>query len=196
MQSGADNTIEDIIDFTTDPRWFSTHPGEWEVLKINEKYKIYTHAPHPVLNTISGKIVKESKRENGDLYISFGKGYMTKFKVLTQQWPDKCFNRRRYRRNAEYEMVDQLPESAIEIKKWNEWNFENLYYYQDDFFQFMGSSRGYRKLHRCFDKDNRNAHINVIDSSNCPRAISCLAFKTKYLANLHSSSSETSPVSS
>jgi hypothetical protein len=75
MQSGASSTNKDIIDFTTDPRWFSTHPGEWETLKANEKYKIYTHSPHPILNTVSGKILKDAKRGNGGICTNFGNGF-------------------------------------------------------------------------------------------------------------------------
>jgi hypothetical protein len=185
MQSGASFSNEDIIDFAADPRWFSTHPGEWETLKANEKYKIYTHSPHPILNTISGKILKETKRGNGGICISFGNGYISKVKILIQQWPEKCFTRPQYRRNAAYEIADELPEGATEVKTWNGWNFENLYFCNDDFYQFVG--QGYRKLHKCLGRDKRNEHINVIDSSNCPRAISYFTFKAKYLTDLYSS---------
>ena len=153
----------------------SVETGMWEDLKEHDDYEIYSEFPYQIRKKTTGKILKETLKDNGYLMVSLnGKKYY-KHRLIATQWiendepglkfqidhknhvrTDNRIENLRWvppsencqnRSINDASFVDELPESAITVDRYGKHeNLNDLYYCDDVFYVYTGIN--YRMLNK------------------------------------------------
>ena len=171
--------------------------------------KINTRAPHYIRKKSTCKILSETPDKDGYLTVHLTNKQFKKHRVVASQWLDNPDglpqvdhkngtkndnslenlrwvsasenNRNRHSHSGiEYEYIDEIPEEAIVVKSYGNHQFEDLYFYEDDFYVYNGIS--YRKLYR-IELKNGLLIVNVRTSENKKTKIYYSKFKALYNHN-------------
>lgn len=148
--------------------------AKWLKLKIDNNYQILNYYPYPIKRIKDGKIMKDIKRKSSEyINIKIGdKEYRKHFLIASQfisnpknleivdhinhkpndnhisnlRWVTYSENNmnKKSHLNFQYEFFDQLPQNSIQIKNYEKYQFNNLYYCNKEFYVYNGIK--YRKL--------------------------------------------------
>ena len=181
--------------------------GNWETLKVDGNYEINTLPPHRIRKISTGRILAESPDKDGYRIVHLGGGKQyKKHRAVAEQWIDNPEglpqvdhknglkddnsignlrwvsasenNRNRHSHSGiEYEYKDEIPEDAIVVKSYGKHQFEDLYFYEDDFYVYNGLS--YRKLYR-IELKSGSIIVNARTTENKKIKIYYSKFKSLY----------------
>ena len=178
--------------------------GEWEVLKENENYEIFNKFPFTIRRKGCDKPIAESIHKSTGYYRCNldGKVYYKHRLIATQFIPNP--NNHKYvdhinhnrlnnnlnnlrwvshlqnmnnKKNQQYlQTINKT--KAIEVKTYNSWQFEDLWFFNDNFVRYNGIN--YSILSKWYDKREKLYRTAVYDISGKQRTIRFPKFKHEY----------------
>ena len=180
--------------------------GEWEVLKENEDYEIFNKFPFPIRRKGSDKLITESIHKASGYYRCSlnGKVYKkhrlialqfipnpnpTKFKfvdhisrnrtdnrITNLRWVSRLQNNNNCSHQQFLQTIDK--KIAIEVKNFNTWQFEDLWFFNDQFVRYNGIN--YTILNKWYNKTRDVYQTVVSDISGKKRTIYFNKFKREF----------------
>ena len=180
----------------------------WQTLKEHDDYEINTVYPHDIRKKLNHKIIKEYTEPNGYIRLNLnGKKYYKHRLIASQFIPndnnehktqvdhinhnrsDNCIDNLRWCTPSEnnknkssyknhFEFVDELPEDAVNIEYYGQYQFDNLYYYDNTFYIHNGIK--YRKLNILKPANNESYFVIANDVDNKQVRIYYTTFKKMY----------------
>ena len=180
--------------------------GEWEVLKENENYEIFNKFPFAIRKKGSNKLIKESIHKRIKYYCCYlnRKMYLkhrlialqfipnpnpTKFRFVDHisrnrtdnrlenlRWVSCLQNNNNCSNQQFLQTIDK--KIAIEVKTFNSWQFEDLWFIDDQFVRFNGIN--YSVLNKYYYKKRAVYQTIVYDASGKQRTIRFNNFKREY----------------
>ena len=156
-----------------------TESGDWEELKVDNDYEIFSEFPYAIRRKGSDKLISEHSGKDGYLIIALNGRCFKKHRAIAIQWipnPDNLpqvdhknkiksdyhldnlrwvtksenAKNRLGNKGVKYEYVDDLPNESIEVTHYGTHEFENLWFHGDEFYLWNGLQ--FRKLHRILNK--------------------------------------------
>ena len=180
--------------------------GQWETLKENNDYEIFNREPFPIRKKGSDKPVSEYIEKSTGYYRCAlnGKKYYkhrlialqfipnpnpTKFKYVDHvnhirtdnrisnlRWVSRLYNNNNRSDQQFLQSIDKT--KAVEVKNFNSWQFEDLWFFNDSFVRFNGLN--YTVLNKWYDKKYDVYRTLVCDITGKCRAILFNKFKHEY----------------
>ena len=177
--------------------------SHWEVLIDHDDYEINTEYPHQIRKISNGRICTESVRNTGYIGVTLNRKPFQKHVLIAKQFVDNPDPERyvvvdhlnhlrtdnrienlrwgtvRMNSNNRFdqELVDDIPEDAIQVNSYNDWSFENLYFHDDVFYVYNGISYVVKPR---FQNKGGNWRINMTDVNGAQRTIYYTKFKKQY----------------
>ena len=178
--------------------------GHWQTLEHDNDYEIFSEYPYPIRRISNKRVVSEFDNGDGYICVYLNKHKLFKHKIVANQFipnPEglrevdhinrdrgdfhisnlRWTTRRENMRNISgsngywFDIVDSLPEDAVEIIQYSYHTLENYYYVpsEDAFYYFMGTQ--YRRMNvlRQYNKD----YINITDVEGRRTKLSIAKFK-------------------
>ncbi|KAI5508617.1 HNH endonuclease family [Trichomonas vaginalis G3] len=164
--------------------------GHWQTLEHDNDYEIFSEYPYPIRRISNKRVVSEFDQGNGYICVNLNKHKLMKHRIVAEtfipnpeglrevdhinrdrgdfhisnlRWTTRRENMRNISGSNGYwfDIVDSLPEDAVEIIQYSYHTLENYYYVpsEDVFYCFMGTQ--YRRMNvlRQYNKD----YINITD---------------------------------
>ena len=174
--------------------------GTWELLKTDIDYEISTVYPYQIRKRSNGRIIKESE-DNGYLRCRISNKTVFKHKLIALQWkpnPDalpyishingnRCDNHienlewvskiASQNRRSNQTFVETIPGEAIHVDCYNNWEFEDLYYHDNQFYKYNGINYVVKPRYR---NSLGSWYIFVNDAKGTRRPINYPRFKREY----------------
>ena len=181
----------------------SDNNGEmtWEILKVDDTYEICKEYPHQIRKRATGRIIKECEDRDGYLRCALNCKLYLKHRLIAIQWidnpdnlncvdhinhcrTDNHINNLRWASVADNSnnlvkqtFVDDIPEEAIVVDRYNGHEFEDLYFHDDVFYKYNGINYTIRPKY--LNKAG-NYRIYSTDVTGKYRTISYNQFKRQY----------------
>ena len=173
----------------------------WEILKVNDAYEICKEYPHQIRKRATGRIIKECEDRDGYLRCALNRKLYLKHRLIAIQWienpdnlpcvdhinhcrTDNHINNLRWASVADNSnnlvkqtLVDNIPEDAIVVDKYNGYTFKDLYFHDDVFYKYNGINYTIRPKYRT---PSGYYHIASYDIAGKQRKISYIKFKVEY----------------
>ena len=189
-----------------EPKESNEEDGEWIELKDHEDFEIFNREPFPIRRKGSDKLIKESIHKRIKYYCCYldGKMYLkhrlialqfisnpntTKFKYVDHydhnrlnnnltnlRWVSYLQNNNNRKDQQFLQTLDKTV--AIEVKTFNSWQFEDLYFINDSFVRFNGIN--YSVLCKRYDKRRAYYRTDITDITGKKRTILFPKFKREY----------------
>ena len=180
--------------------------GQWETLKENNDYEIFNQFPFAIRRKGSENMIKESINKKIKYYICYlnGKMYLkhrlialqfisnpnpTKFKFVDHinhcktdnrienlRWCSHLYNSNNRKDQRFLQSIDKT--KAVEVKNFNSWLFEDLYFIDDSFVRFNGIN--YSVLCKVYNKRYDVYQTNIYDINGKRRTIRFNTFKREF----------------
>ena len=176
-------------------------PLEWVTCKLDSAYEIATCYPHQVRKILNHRIVKEHIETNGYLRLSKNNKLYYKHQIVANQFIDNpgnlsyvdhinhnridnrienlrfCTNQQNTNQRSDQTFVDKLPEDAIVVESYGDWEFEWLYYHNNTFYVYNGINYVVKPR---FQTKSGGYCANMTDKSGTLRTIYYRKFKREY----------------
>ena len=178
---------------------------QWESLQDHPDYEICRDYPYQIRRLKDGRILKENQINTGYLCVYLNGRKYLKHRLVALQWIDNpdnlpCVDHiNRVRNDNRIENLrwcsshdnacnksscfgftmnwfNTLPEGAIQVEEYGDYRFDNLYYHDNQFYQYNGIQ--YRII-KSYMK-NEAYYVNVFDVDNRKTIISLVKFKKLY----------------
>jgi hypothetical protein len=180
--------------------------NEWETCVVDEAYEINVNYPHQLRKKATGNIIAENETVYGYIRVCLNLHDHFKHRLIALQFipnpenlpavdhvnhirsdnrienlrwisnSNNCRNKSVHK-GVEYTFVDEISPEAIRVTHYNDHEFDDLYYYNDQFFYFNGIQ--YRVLH-IIERANGNLHVNIMDTQHRFVSICYSVFKRMY----------------
>jgi hypothetical protein len=180
--------------------------SDWQTINDHENYEINVNYPYAIRKKGKGKEKKETLNSEGYYTTNLDQHNYKKHRIIALQWiPNPEFkpmidhiNHQRSDNHIEnlrwatskdnnnnaysynrivVEYVDEIPDEAIVVEKFNNWTFENLFYYDNIFYLYNGLK--YRKLHITHYKGGSSS-VFCSDIHGNKRTLMYARFKREY----------------
>ena len=174
---------------------------EWEECTVDSDYEICTAYPHQIRKKETGKIVSEWNHPKGYLCVDLNKQHYLKHRVIALQFipnPNKleqidhinhiktdnrienlrwCSNQQNSNQRSCQRFTDKIPDEAIHVTTYNDYNFDELYFHDDVFYVYNGINYVIKPR---YQSHSGYWYINMTDTEGRPRKISYNKFKRIY----------------
>ena len=180
--------------------------GKWETLKDHEDYEIFNQEPFPIRKKGSDNLIAETFHKtlryycctlNGKMYYKhrliatqfISNPNPTKFKYVDHvnhcktdnrlenlRWCSNIQNTNNRKDQRFLQTIDKIV--AIEVKNYNSWQFEDLYFFNDSFVRYNGIN--YSVLNKRYDKRREYYRTNICDINGKLRTIIFPKFKREF----------------
>ena len=143
------------------PTVFSV-PLEFEVCILDDNYEICKTYPHKIRKIENYKIIKEHTSSNGYTACLLNRKLFYKHQIIAKQFIENpenykcidhinhcrndnrienlrwCSHRQNSNQRVDQTFVEKLPDDKKEIIFYNSWEFENLFFHDNNFYVFNG----------------------------------------------------------
>ena len=180
--------------------------GEWETLKENENYEIFNKFPFSIRRKGTDKLITESIHKRIKYYCCYldGKMYLkhrlialqfilnpnpSKFKYVDHydhnrlnnhlanlRWVSNLQNTNNRKDQQFLQTIDKTV--ASEVKTFNSWQFQDLYFINDSFVRYNGIN--YSVLNKWYNKQYDYYQTSITDITGKCRTIRVPKFKREY----------------
>ena len=183
---------------------------QWETLKVDEDYEICGQYPYQVRKISNRRILKETLATDGYVTVTLNQKTCYKHRLVAIQfipnpnnlpfvnhknhvrndnrienleWVNRSQNQNdlsRTNNGRDVEYIDELPDNAVVVNKYNTYNFNNYYFADDRFFKQIHNGK-YRVIPWC--RSGRNGMCEVVsltDIDNVPRHVNKKKFMSQY----------------
>ena len=180
--------------------------GKWETLKVDESYEIFNQFPFPIRKKGSDKPIKETFDKSSGYYrckLNRKNNYKhrilalqflhnpnpTKFKCVDHinhvrtdnrlenlRWVSHLQNMNNKTNQQFLQTIDK--KVAIEVKNFNSWEFEDLWFVNDSFVRFNGIN--YSVINKVYNKRKNIYQTSITDINGKRRTIRFPRFKREF----------------
>ena len=196
--------ITDDSYYDSDNEEIGIDNGKWVTLKDHTDYEIFDQFPFPIRKKGSNKPISESIAvDSGYIQCTLNQRNYKKHRLIALQfipnpndlkcvdhinhnrsdnrlenlrWVSHIYNNCNRRNQRFLQDIDK--NNATEVKNFNSWQFEDLWFIDDQFVRFNGIN--YTILNKYYDKRYDIYQTKVSDINGRPRTISFTKFKREF----------------
>ena len=176
-------------------------PLQWVTCVLEPLYEISTTTPHQIRKADTGRIIHEYVTKEGYLRCSLNGTKYLKHVIIARQFIDNpdnlpyvdhinhirtdnrienlrwCTHQQNTNQRSDQTFVDELPDEAIVVESYGDWEFEWLYYHNNTFYVYNGINYVIKPR---FQTKSGSYCANMTDKSGTLRTIHYRKFKREY----------------